>query len=617
MILIAGWVGGKLNADQGMEAAEAMTAGLLRGVSPRLLNRALKRAGDHLGTIIADDVAEDGALLAGISGQPRWTDDDLAAMARDKGHAHALLAGYGRFGGDVLTRVKGAFSLAVANRQDDTMLAAIDRAGISGLCRGRAADGAAVFAASADAVAAYPAMKSTVRPQAVYEYLFHYTVPAPLTIYTEQQKLLPGQCVTARPDGFETSHYWRMPYTEQATGDFESWSARFQTQIRESFARTIEGLPESDLGAFLSGGLDSSTVTGLLAETVGQARSFTIGFDEPRYDERYFARLAVRKFGTESHEYVPTPDDVLDLMPRIAEVYDEPYGNTSAVPAYLCARMARENGVSVMLAGDGGDEIFAGNERYAYMKRVERYGLIPAPVRKVLLEPLLSPAFMDRVPVAGKARRLARRFAIPMPDRLYSHGFMLGADSEGVFSPEWYRGIDTSASLAGLRAVYQDSGGKDILQRMMALDLKTTLADNDLRKVNRMCALAGVDVRYPMLDDDLMTFAATIPSDLLLPGDRLRDFFKRSMSGFLPEDIITKEKHGFGLPFEEWVKSSPRLKDAVRDLLLDARKRPIFDRGFVERVEKAATADESSPLDGMAWDIAMLELWLNKRSINV
>jgi len=197
MILIAGWVGGKLNADQGMEAAEAMTAGLLRGVSPRPFNRALNRAGDHLGMIIADDVAEDGALLAGISGQPRWADEDLAALARDNGHASALLTGYGRFGGDVLTRVKGAFCLAVANRQDGTMLAAIDRAGIAGLCRGRALDGAAVFAASADSVAAYPAMKSTVRPQAVYEYLFHYTVPAPLTIYTEQQKLLPGQCVTA------------------------------------------------------------------------------------------------------------------------------------------------------------------------------------------------------------------------------------------------------------------------------------------------------------------------------------------------------------------------------------------------------------------------------------
>ena len=613
MILISGWVGGKLNADQGIEAAEVMTAGLLRGVTPRPLNR----AGDHLGMIIADDVAEDGRMLAGISGQPRWTDEGLAALARDQGHARALLVGYERFGADVLERVKGAFSLAVANRHDGTLLAAIDRAGIAGLCRGRAADGAAVFGSSTDSVAAYPAMKATVRPQAVYEYLFHYTVPAPLTIYTEQEKLLPGQCVTARPDGFETRHYWRMPYTEQKTGDFETWAARFQGQIRDSFATTIEGLPEGDLGAFLSGGLDSSTVTGLLAGTVEKARSFTIGFNEPRYDERYFARLAVEKFGTDQHEYIPTPDDVLDLMPRIAGIYDEPYGNTSAVPAYLCARMARENGVTVLLAGDGGDEIFAGNERYAYMKRVERYGLIPAPVRKLLLEPLLAPDFMDRVPVAGKARRLARRFAIPMPDRLYSHGYMLGADSEGVFSPEWYSGVDPSASLAGLRAVYQGSGGKDILQRMMALDLKTTLADNDLRKVNRMCALAGVDVRYPMLEDDLMAFAATIPSDLLLPGDRLRDFFKKAMSGFLPDEIINKEKHGFGLPFEQWVKSSQALKDAVRDLLLDARKRPIFNRSFIDQVEKAATADEASSLDGMAWDIAMLELWLKERSISV
>lgn len=613
MIFLAGWLGGTLEPGAEAKSGDAMATALVRG----LPERRFERAGDNRGLIVADHVAEDGRLVAGISGYPRWTDDDLAAFAKRDGHGAALLEGFRRFGAGVLDHIKDAFTLAVIDRGDGKVLAAIDRAGIGSLAWGMAQDGAVAFATSADAVAAYPAMTVTIRPQAVYEYLFHYAVPAPLTIYAEQRKLLPAQCLEGRGEALAPRFYWHMPYTTVKTGEFEQWADRFRTQIRASFARTIEGAPLDKLGTFLSGGLDSSTVTGLLSEAVERPRSFTIGFHEPRYDERQYALAAARHFDTEYFEYLPEPGDVLDLMPRIAEVYDEPYGNTSAVPAYLCARMAKEAGVEVMLAGDGGDEIFAGNERYAYMKRVERYGLIPAPLRKYLLEPLLVLPGTDRLPVVGKAARLARRYAIPMPDRLYSFGYMLGADAEALFAPDWLSGIDPAASLAGIREVYNRHDGADILQRMMALDLKTALADNDLRKVNRMTALAGVEVRYPMMEDDLVTFAASVPSGLLLPGDKLRDFFKRAMAGFLPDEIIHKEKHGFGLPFETWIKTDSSLRDAVQDLLAAAARRPVFEKAFLERVRDGALSPEPGPFDGMAWDLAMLELWLSRRTVSL
>ncbi len=613
MIFLAGWVGGTQEPNAEGAAADAMASALLRG----LPEHSFERAGDHGGLIVADHVAEDGARIAGISGYPRWTDDELVGLARERGFASALLEGFARYGAGVVDHLKDAFTFAIIDRDRKTVLAAIDRAGVGCLSWGRAGDGAAVFATSADAVAAYPAMTSTVRAQAVYEYMFHYTVPAPLTIYKEQQKLLPAQCLEGRSGDIQPRFYWQMPYTTATRGDFDTWAERFRTQIRASFARTVEGIPTDKLGAFLSGGLDSSTVTGLLAEAVEHPRSFTIGFREEHYDERPFALAAARRFETEYHEFIPEPGDVLDLMPRIAEVYDEPYGNTSAVPAFLCARMAKDAGVDVMLAGDGGDEIFAGNERYAYMKRVERYGLIPAPLRKFLLEPLLALPGTDRLPVAGKAHRLAKRYAIAMPDRLFSFGYMLGADAKALFAPEWLSAIDPAASLGGIRAVYNSYENADLLQRMMALDLKTALADNDLRKVNRMCALAGVEVRYPMLEDDLLAFAASVPSDLLLPGDKLRDFFKRAMTGFLPDEIIHKTKHGFGLPFERWIKEDRGLQDTVQDLLRAAERRSIFNKGFLERVRQGAMAAESSPFDGMAWDIAMLELWLSRRSLSL
>lgn len=611
---IAGWFGGQRNAGEAAPILAVMVKALGRAEGPSAYHALpgngfglMARTGRQMAA-----AATDGGVSVVIQGRPWWDDPELAVAAESGGFAQSLVTAYGRYGTQLLQRLKGTFAVAIYDAQKSFGFAAIDRSGIATLVVGQARDGAVVFAATTDGVRAYPEIEARLSPQAVFNYLYTYTVPSPTAIYQGQFKLLPGEMILWQGAEWSRKFYWTMPYAVRRGASAGDLMAELRQQLADSFARTVDHTPVADVGAFLSGGLDSSTVAGLMAKHYGEGRTFTITFNEPAFDEGPYARIAARHFATLHQEYTPTPVDVLDLMPRLADVYDEPYGNTSAIAAYACARMAQEAGVKVMLAGDGGDEIFAGNERYAQMQRIERYGRVPSVLRRYLLDPLLAPAFLENLPLVGKARRLSRRYAIPMPERMFSYGFTGHGDLAAILAPDLAAAVDLAEPLAILREVYGRPVGADLLQRMMHLDLKTALADNDLRKNTRMCALAGVEVRFPLMDDDLVAFAATIPSRMLLPGTQLRRFFKDAMADFLPSEIITKEKHGFGLPFAQWIKGDPALRGAVSDLLASVAKRRFFNPAFLQAVRAAPANPHATPYDGFAWDIAILELWLEK-----
>ncbi len=618
---ITGWFGGReQDASLASMAANLDRSQLSSGYISAITdgNGVAASAGHAMADVAADvvaDVADRDGILAVIQGRPRWDDSDLSKLAEQSGFAASVATAYDRHGPDFLQRLKGWFSVAVYNTRGHHGVVAIDRMGIGALVYGRAGDGAFVFGSTTDAVRDYPGIQATVAPQALFNFLYTYMVPAPTTIYSEFKKLLPAQMIRLSDGMAETRFYWAMPYTKDSHGDMSALSGQLLDVLKAGFARTVAGTHASDVGAFLSGGLDSSTVSGLMAlhyaGQSGDSKTFTIAFNEAAYDESRYARIAAEHFKTDYHQFIPTPDDVLALAPKIAEVYDEPYGNTSAVPAYYCAKMAREHGVKVMLAGDGGDEIFGGNERYTTMQRISRYGDIPAGLRTWFLEPILNLPGVGALPVLSKARNLARRYAIPMPDRIYSYGAFAGSSAADVFLPDLAAAVDADAPMEVLREAYNRPDGADTLQRMMHLDLKATLADNDLRKVNRMCALAGVEVRFPFLDDGVVEFAASLPSDILMPGAKLRHFYKVAMADFLPQEIITKEKHGFGLPFEVWVKQHKGLQDMVRDNIAAIRKRDYFQPKFLDQVMATVGDSQRSALDGVAWDLSMLELWLN------
>jgi len=381
--------------------------------------------------------------------------------------------------------------------------------------------------------------------------------------------------------------------------------------LPQAVQRTIGELNEGTVAAFLSGGLDSSTVSGFLSRiSPKDAKTFTVGFGHSAYDEVSFARIASSHFMTRHREYYMTPKDVVDLLPRVAKAYDEPFGNSSALPVYCCARAAREDGVELLLAGDGGDEIFAGNMRYVEQLIFEVYTRVPRFVRSRLLEPLIFRLpFGASAQIVRKARGYISRANVPMPSRLEMFNLLSLRPKDEIFEPSFVDAVDVTDPLVQAQDIYAAATSTNTLHRMMHLDMKVTLADNDLRKVNRMCALAQVDVRFPFLDEDLVEFAARVPPSLLIRFFRIRDFYKRALRGFLPDEVLAKQKHGFGMPFADWSKNDPTLKQFVCDNLIAFRRRGFMKSAFIDDLIDRHEPTNSA-YDGLKWDAMMLELWL-------
>lgn len=556
-------------------------------------------------------LATEGGVTAGIDGTPRWSRPDLAALAGARGHATALLAAYRAHGRALLDHLHGHFAAVILDPERGFALFAIDRMGVHPLCVARQSAGGIVFGTTTLAVAAHPGVSATLSMQALYDYLFFYRVPAPLTIYEEQEKLLPAQVLTVADGVIDTAFYWRMPYgatSREARGDLE---AALFASLRSAMGNATRDQDPARVGTFLSGGLDSSAVLGLWSERAdGPAQAFTIGFDSAGYDETEYAIAAAQHFGAKHHIYTVTPEDVAALAPRLAVVYDEPFGNSSAVPAYYCARLAREHGVEVMLAGDGGDEVFAGNAVYARMKAFDAYHHLPRGLRRGLIEPLVMGCpGGDRVPPLRKMRSYISQANTPMPERMFLDALGLFENARRIMDEDVLATIDPRHPQDVLRDVYGRCAGDSLIQRMMSLDQQIILADNDLRKVGRMCALAGIGVRYPLLDDDVVEMSATIPPARQIRGLKLRDFFRRAMGGFLPATVLSKRKHGFGLPYGPWIAGSAPLRELVHDNVAAFARRGYVRRAFVEAALDGPGRGETA-LASTLWDMMILELWL-------
>jgi asparagine synthase (glutamine-hydrolysing) len=448
---------------------------------------------------------------------------------------------------------------------------------------------------------------------AVVEYLQHACIPAPRTIYKGAQRLESGHFLTSKPRA-STQMYWDMSYPEVHDRGVTEWAKETYKAIESAVALAVKRSDESSrLGCFLSGGTDSSSVSGLVGNLTGQPTStLSIGFEDPRYNEIEYARIAARHFRTDHHEYFVKPEDVLDLIQRAYTVYDEPFGNSSIVPAYHCARLGAENGVSHMLGGDGGDELFGGNQRYADDRVFQRYLLIPQSVRSHFLEPLVtSLGTISHTRYVDLARRYIRRANIPPPDRYASYDFLSTVDWAELFSPHFHASLNGMDPLAASRRHFRSAKATCNLNRWLYLELKVTITDNDLRKVTSMTELAGVVPRYPFLDPVLAEFSGVIPAHLKVRGTRLRYLFKRSMSGFLPPEILTKKKHGFGLPFSIWLGEHKVLREFVFDILGSdcARQRGYTRPDLIEWLWERYNSQSRTYYGDIIWIFLMLELW--------
>lgn len=547
--------------------------------------------------------------VAALLGRPRWTDAATAAHAAEHGHAAAAIRRYGEVGDRLLDDLQGNFALVLVDLAKGRAVLAIDRTGIERLCFARVGS-LLVFSTSARAVAAHPAVNAALDRQALYEYLYCHMVPSPDTAFHAVEKLLPAQCLVATGGDTTRHFYWAMPFAPDKATDEANQEQTFRQLLRQSVQRHLDGLP---VGAFLSGGTDSSTVAGLLGEVSGKpARTFSIGFDAEGFDELDYARITARHFGAEATEFYVSPEHVAEALPLIAAAYDEPFGNASAVPTYFCARIAREHGIEAMLAGDGGDEFFGGNARYAKQGVFEHYHAL-APRLRHMLEPLVLnfPLGSTLMPVR-KAQSYIRQARIPLPDRLETYNFLHRDPLAAIFESEFLAAVDTERPLALMREAYFRAASPEPVDRMMHLDHKITLADNDLRKVSRMCEAAGIEVRFPFLDEDLIAFSGTLTVRQKVSGTRLRVFFKHALRDFLPGETITKSKHGFGLPFGLWLAADGPLRSQAVAALGCLARRGIVRPDYLQKLWREHSSGHASYYGVMIWVLTQLELWLQR-----
>ena len=509
----------------------------------------------------------DGITVA-LTGSPVWLDGRLLAQP-----AAAVHAAYRARGRGFLAGLAGRFSLAVVDWADSSALLAVDRMGIERVVYAAGGDGLA-FGDSVEQVRALAGGSARLRAQSLFDYLLLHMVPAPDTVYEGILKLRAGTCASYRLGRLTVERYWTPEFRETRSDSVASLSS----ELHASLASAVRDCGiDQQTGSFLSGGLDSSTVTGVLANVGGRPpQTFSIGFGVDEFNELEYARIANAHFGGVAHEYNVTADDIVDAIPKIAATYDEPFGNSSAVPTFFCAKLAASHGVRHLLAGDGGDEIFGGNERYARQRIFEAYHALPTALRNGVVEPLtahISPT--NPIMPLRKLRSYVDQARIPLPERLESWNFIYRTNLDQMLDPEFRAMIDPRAPLRVMAGVFSSAPAKSLLNRMMFYDWQYTLSDNDLRKVGSMCSLAGVRVSYPMLDPRVVDVSTRVPSRVKMRRLELRSFYKRAMRGFLPEQVLSKHKHGFGLPFGVWLKSHARLAELVYGLLSDLKRRGI------------------------------------------
>jgi len=367
--------------------------------------------------------AEEPGMVAAVEGYPQWSDPALGQIARAEGHARALMAAYRRRGSAALEALRGSFACAVLDTAKHEALCAIDRFGIATLCHAQPSPDLVVFGSTTDAVRAHPQVGATIEAQAIFDYLFFVDrLAAPTTIYREQRKLAPAQFLAVARGVTTIGDYWRMPYEAKGRVNKAAAGEELKQRLRAAVQQSLGDEAPGAVGTFLSGGLDSSSVVGMAARLLpGKLKTFTIGFPIEEFNEAPYAEIAARHFETQHETYYLRAEDVVDILLKSVEIYDEPFANSSFVPAYHCARVAKAAGVEVMLAGDGGDELFAGNKRYADDQVYYFYARLPRLLRRGMLEPLTQ-----RLSFARDARvqrpRLHRLFGLDLLDQLHPVG---------------------------------------------------------------------------------------------------------------------------------------------------------------------------------------------------
>lgn len=521
-----------------------------------------------------------------------------------------LLHQYRIKGEEFLKDASGSFRLALWDSGKQKLLLAVDPFATRPLYYSEA-KGILVFAPRISCFSALPEISKEIDSNVLYFYLNHSFIPAPFTIYRGIQRLEPGHYLCWQDGRLSVKQYWDIQYDEDQTLTAEAASDLIRNAVEKSVRSYLEAQScgVEQIGAFLSGGTDSSTLVGLMSKVlVGRTKTFSVGFEEDRYNEIHYARAAASHFNAEAYEHFVSADDAFTILPSLAAYFDEPFGNSSAIPTYFCLRKAKEVGIKVMFAGDGGDELFAGNERYLGEKYFLPFDILP--IRLQSLCGRIAALFPAVYPLR-KIRRYIERASEPNPKRFFHYQLFLSEHADDLFTENLRANLDRDFPLTIPQQHYRKVVAAAPLNRLLYMDLKMCIADNDLFKVNRMAEALDVKICYPYLDRSLAEITGQLPAGLKLRGLQKRYIFKRTFAELLPDEILRKKKHGFGLPIAQWLRTHAGFKELARSLLLDpsALQRGYFRRDALEKLLRQHDQEKSDFYSTFVWNLMMLELW--------
>ena len=528
---------------------------------------------------------------------------------RTHSDTEVIVHAYEQWGERAIDRFRGMFAFALWDEPKRRLLLVRDRLGVKPLYYSTTAAGV-TFGSEIKSILEDPDVPRGWSPEALDAYLALQYIPAPQTIFKAVSKLPPGHLLVAERGRVTIRRYWDLEFTGDGDPSRErEYLDRLDALVSESVRlRLVSDVP---LGAFLSGGIDSSAVVAAMAETcAGRVVTTSVGFNEHAFNELEYARTVARHLGVEQHETIVHPGDseIVDLLPKLAWHLDEPFADSSAVPTYYVSKAARQH-VTVALSGDGGDELWAGYARH----RVERSEL---QARRWLgtTAGRLAGRGAEHLPLGLKGVRSLRHLALTPADacaRKHGYGQFEEGGRGALYSSDFAARVRHADPFLSLRLAYESCASKDPLDRALYADVKTYLADDIMTKVDKMSMAVSLESREPLLDHKLLEFAATVPTSLKLKHGQSKYLLRRLLERRIPKAIVDRPKHGFEAPIGEWLRGP--LAPMVDALLTDGRLRDrgIFnDRGISEvwREHRDGRRDHRHRI----WSLVMLELWFRQ-----
>ncbi len=523
----------------------------------------------------------------------------------------AIVHLYDEYGAECVQHLRGMFAFAIWDETDKSLFVARDRVGKKPLLYSHQPNGDLIFGSEFQAVLAHPAITREVDYAAIDDYLSYLCVPAPQTAFKQIRKLEPAHWLRWKNGEIETKRYWQPDFSKKIKISVEEAEEETLRILRES--TKLRMISEVPLGAFLSGGVDSSVVVALMAQESSQpVKTFSIGFEEQDFSELKYAKRVAEHVGAEYHEFIVKPD-ALEILPTLVEHYGEPYADSSAIPTYYVAKETRKY-VTVALNGDGGDESFAGYERHAAMRIAEIYHRLPKILRTALIEKtvnLIPTSEIQRSRIRD-VKRFLQAASLPKTERYFRWMSTFNREAKkDLYTEQFSREISSNNPSRLLEQWFAKANGSGILDAVLLTDQMTYLPNDLLVKVDIASMANSLEARSPFLDHNVIEFAASLPENVKARRTETKSFLKKIAARLVPKEVVYRRKMGFGVPIGKWFRGE--MKNYVREILLSEKS---LNRGIIksEIIEKYVREHTSAERDHafQLWTLLMLELWFER-----